>query len=117
MRETGTPIWLWCFCFEYAADVLIICVNGRYELRNRTPFECVCHHTPDISEYFSFSWFQWCYYFDKSTSTKVICRWLGLAHHVGQSFCAYVLLANAEYVARSSGIPIEIPDFSSDEMK
>ena len=60
MQNTDTPVRQWCFCLEYVADVLTICVNGRYELRNRTPFECVCHHTPDISEYVSFSRFQWC---------------------------------------------------------
>ena len=117
MQNTETPVRLWCFCFEYAADVLTICVNGRYELRNRTPFECVCHHTPDISEYVSFSWFQWCYYLDESTSNKVLCRWLGPAHHVGQSFCSYILLANGEYIARSTVVPIDIADLTSDEMK
>ena len=60
MQNTDTPVRQWCFCLEYVADVLTICVNGRYELRNRTPFECFCHHTPDISEYVSFSRFQWC---------------------------------------------------------
>ena len=46
-----------------------------------------------------------------------MCRWLGPAHQVGQVFCSYFILDNAEYIARSSVIGIDQPELSLDFMK
>ena len=54
MQRTQTPVRLWCFAYEYAADLLSLCAPGRYELHGRTPYELVTHYTPDISEYVSY---------------------------------------------------------------
>ena len=117
MQLSDTLIRLWCFCYEYSADVLSVLATGRYELQGRTSYEAVMHYTPDISEYVSFTWFQWCWYFDESTKSKRLCRWLGPAHQIGQAFCSYVLLNNAEYIARSSVISIEDHELQSDHMQ
>ena len=117
MQKTNTPVRLWCFCYEYSADLLSLLATGRYELQGRTSYEVVMHYTPDISEYVSYTWFQWCHYFDKTTKSKRLCRWLGPAHEVGQSFCSYILLDNAEYIARSSVVGLETHELSSDVMK
>ena len=117
MQTTRTPIRLWCFAYEYSADLLSLLATDRFDLHGRTPYEVVMHYTPDISEYLSFSWFQWCWYFDHETRSKQLCRWLGPAHEVGQSFCFFVLLENGEYIARSTVIPIPEHDLTSNEMK
>jgi hypothetical protein len=117
MQKTNTPVRLWCFCYEYSADLLSLLATGRYDLQGRTSYEVVMHYTPDISEYVSYTWFQWCHYFDESTKSKRLCRWLGPAHEVGQSFCSYILLDNAEYIARSSVVGLEDHQLSSDAMK
>ena len=116
MQRTCTPIRLWCFCYEYSADVLTLLATDRYDLQGRTAYEAVMHYTPDISEYLSYRWFQWCYYFDESTKSKRLCRWLGPAHKVGQSFCSYVILDNAEFIARSSVLPIPDDELLSADM-
>jgi hypothetical protein len=116
MMKTNTPIRLWCFCYEYAADVLSLCASGRFELKGRTPYEAVMHYTPDISEYTSYTWFQWCWYYDEVTKSKQLCRWLGPAHHIGQAFCSYILLDNGEFIARSSVIGILEHDITSAHM-
>ena len=41
------------------------CTNGWFEIKARTQYEAVLHYTLDISKYDSYSWFQWCWYFDK----------------------------------------------------
>lgn len=117
MQKTDAPIRLWCFCYEYSADVLSLLASGRFELQGRTPYEFIMNYTPDISEYVSYRWFQWCWYYDERTKTKSLCRWLGPAHHVGQSMCSYILLDNAHYIARSSVIGIPPEELYSDEMK
>ena len=117
MNETQTPIRLWCFCFQYCADILSLCATGRFYLQGRTPFEVVTNYTPDISEYVEIDWFQFCYYFDESSKTKRICRWLGPAAGVGQAFCFYILLESAEFIARSSVIPIPEEDLTTPEVQ
>ena len=117
MQKTGTPIRLWCFCYEYSSNVLTLLANGRFELQGRTPYEAVLHYTPDISEYASFGWFDWCYYFDESTKSKNLCRWLGPAHQIGQSFCSYLILDNGQFIARSSVVAIPLEDMASHDLK
>ena len=96
---TDTPIRLWCFCYEYSADLLSFLVIRRFDLQGRTLYEVVMQYTPDISEYVSFMWFQWCWFHDENTKTKKICRLLGPAHQTRQSFCSYIVLPNGQYIA------------------
>ena len=58
MQKISTPVRLWCFCYEYVADVLSLFATGRFDFKGRNPYEFVTSYTPDISEYVSFSWFQ-----------------------------------------------------------
>ena len=117
MQSTRTRVRLWCFCYEYAADVLSLCATGRYDLRGRTPYEHVFNYTPDISELVAFSWFQWCYYFDEHSKSKNLCRWLGPAHSIGQSFCLYLLLENGSFITRSSVIPVQKDELNTQSFK
>ena len=75
------------------------------------------YSTPVISEYVSFTWFQWCWYFDESTKSKRLCGWLGPVHSIGQAFCSYILVDNREYYARSFVIYIDTNELQSDPMK
>ena len=117
MMHTQTPIRLWCFCYEFSADLLSLCATNRYDLHSRSSYEHVVGYTPDITEYVSFAWYQWVYYWDQDSKEKRLGRWLGPAHRIGQALCYYVILDNAEFIARPSVIPIPEPDLLSDEMK
>ena len=70
MLESNTPICFWCFCYEYTADVISLCATGRFELQGQTPYVTVMNYTPDISEYASFSWFQWLWFYYESLKIK-----------------------------------------------
>ena len=59
MIESNTPIIIWWFFYEWTADIISPCATGRFKLQGRNPYETVMNYTPDISEYASFSWFQW----------------------------------------------------------
>ena len=83
MQKTLIPVRLRCFCYKNVADILLY-ATGRYDLRGRTLYEVVTNYTPDISEYVSLSWFQWCWYLDEDRKCKSMCRWIDLAHHIGQ---------------------------------
>ena len=117
MQKTNTPIRCWCFCLEYSADILSLCATGRHDLKGRTSYEAIMNYTPDISEYVSFDWFQWCWYFNEESKSKALCRWLGPAHHIGQSFCSYILLANGSFITRSSVLAIQLDELNTESTK
>ena len=117
MQSTSTPIRLWCYAYEYCADVLSLCANGRYDLHGRTPYEAVLNYTPDISEYVSYGWFQWCWFYDEKFKIKQLCRWLGPAYGIGQYFCCHILVDSAKVITRSSVIAIPKDHLDSDEIK
>ena len=48
---------------------------------------------------------------------KKLCRWLGVAHNVGQSMCYWILIKGGEFSARSTVIPIPEHDLNSIEMR
>ena len=73
------------------------------------------YYTQD--DYVSYTYFQWCWYFDESTKSKQICSWLEPAHQVGQEFCSYIILNNAQHISRLSVIGIPQDEFLSDHMK
>ena len=74
MQRVQAPLRVWCFAYEYAAEVLSLCATGHYSLRERTAYEHIMSYTPDISEYVTFYWFQWSFYWDEIRKEKVICR-------------------------------------------
>ena len=117
MMETYTPIRLWCYAFEYAADILCLCASKYYDLQGRTPYELVAGYTPDISEYVTFSWYQWCYYWDESMKQKELCRWLGPGKKTGQAICYNIITFNGICKLCSSVIPVPPEDFEIAEVK
>ena len=64
--EFNNTIILWCFCYEYTADIISLCDTGLFELQVQNPYETVMSYTSDIFEYASFSWFQWSWFFGGS---------------------------------------------------
>ena len=66
MLDSNNPIRLWCFCYKFTADIIYLCATGRFELQGLIPYETVMNYTPDISEYVSFSWFQWLWLYGES---------------------------------------------------
>ena len=117
IQASNTLVRLWCFCYEYSAELLSILANGIFDLQGRTIYEAVIHYTTDILEYVLFEWFQWCWYFDEDAWSKHLWRWIIPAHQFKRSFCSYVILENGDYIARSSVVPIPKSNFSFIEMK
>ena len=116
MESKQAPIRLWCFAFEYAADILTLMATGTYQLGGRTPYEIVMGYTPDISEYVTFEWYQWAYYWDEISKEKKLCRWLGVSHNVGQSMCYWILIKGAKFITRSTVIPIPDEDLTNESL-
>jgi hypothetical protein len=117
MADTQAPIRLWCYAYEYAAEINCLLATGLYDLGGRTPYEHVMQHTPDISEYVVFKWYQWSYYWDSDAKEKRLCRWLGPSSQVGQAMCFNILTSSGKPIARSTVIPIPESDLQQDSLK
>ena len=108
------PLRVWCFAYEYAAEVLSLCATEAYPLIGKTIYEHIMNYTPDILEYITFQWYQWSYYWDEIRIEKVLCRWLGVDHSIGQSVCYYVLKSNGNFITKFSVIPVPHSDLNSE---
>ena len=85
-------------------------------MQGKNPYETVTNYTPDITEYASFSCFQWSWFFDESLKSKQLCRCLGPAHGVGQEFCSEIFTDTRVFITRSSVIPIDEHKSTSDHI-
>ena len=65
MQKTNTPIQLWDYAYEYAGQIRSLTVTNQFLLKNITPFEHIKGYTPDISEFVTFKWYDWCWYYDE----------------------------------------------------
>lgn len=117
LRRTNAPLRLWDFAFEHAANILSLTATGAPHLGNRTGYELVTQITPDISPYIVFDWFEWCWYWDESQSTKQLCRWLGVAEGIGQVMTFWVIKENGQFIARSSVVPLSQAELDSAEFQ
>ena len=70
MLDSNNPIRLWWFFYKYFAGNIYLYATGRFELQGRNSFATVMNHKTDISEYASFLWFQWSWFYDKSLKSK-----------------------------------------------
>src|SRR5687768_17609749 len=64
----------------------------------RTPEEIMTGHTPNISPYIIFDWYQTIEYHvgpgssaDFPQERSKLGKWVGLAHNIGQALCYYIL--------------------------
>jgi hypothetical protein len=76
----------------------------------RTPEELITGHTPDISEYAHFSFFEWVRYKEQNAFPEPdikLARWVGVAKDVGQAMTYWLLTKNCTVIAWSSIIQLQ----------
>lgn len=89
---------MWDYCTLYHSKVRNLTAHPHFKLQGRTPLEIVTDHTPDVSEYLDYTWYEPVWYFDQEAEFPDArwkwARWLGVAHRVGQALCYYILPAS-----------------------
>ena len=111
MQKINTPIRLWNYVYEYTGQIRSLTITNQFLLKNRTLFEHVKGYTLDISEFATFKWYDWCWYYDEiDMQKKHIARWLGPVHNSGQGLSNYVLTTTREVLMRSIMIPFSEED-------
>jgi hypothetical protein len=102
MTKTSTPQRLWDYCASYVTEIRSITAIDTYALHGRTPYELVTGNTPDISEYTDYDWYAPLWYYDDvpfPANKRILGRWLGIAHRVGQALCYWILTQNGQVIA------------------
>ena len=117
MHKTNTPIRLWDYAYEYSAQIRSLTVTKQVLLKDRTPFEHVKGYTPDISEFTTFKWYEWCWYYKEDNMLcKHLGRWLGPAHSAGQGLLYHILTTSGYVHVRSSAAPLSEDDNNNEEI-
>ena len=120
MHQTRTPRKLWDFAAEYVADIRVLTANPLHSLHGRTPYEIVTGNTPDISEWLEFEWYQPVWYYDSHSfpgDKRLVGRWLGVAHRVGQAMCYWILPPSGHPIARTTIQPITDEEKGTTEVR
>jgi hypothetical protein len=120
MGRTKTPKRLWDFCSRYVSEVRSLTAQPLFSLHGSTPFELVTGNTPDISEYLAFEWYQPVYYYDQITfpnQRKLLGRWIGVAHNVGQAMCFWILPRSGVPIARTTVRAVTEAELQTNDVK
>jgi hypothetical protein len=120
MSRTRSPKRLWDYCAVYVSDLRNRLALPLYQLHGRTPYEILTGNTPDISEYLEYEWYQPVWVHNPATfpeQQRVIGRWLGVAHRVGQAMCYWILPSSGIPIARSTIQSISRDELQTDAVK
>lgn len=120
MKRHSAPKRLWDFAAAYAADIRSLTAHPLFSLEGRTPYEKVTGNTPDISEWVEFDWYEplWYYEADGFPSDKrLLGRWLGVAHRIGQAMCYWILPASGVAIARTTVQKISPDEMATDTVR
>jgi hypothetical protein len=117
MAKTKAPSRLWDFCAIDHSEIRNLTAHSLFNLHGRTPYELVTGHTPDISEYLDYGWYDTVWYLDQEAAFpddhRKLAKWLGVAHRVGQALCYYLLLDSGRVIVRSTVQPLSFDDMQS----
>ena len=103
MQSTNIPIRLWDMAYIHAAAITSITASNHVDPLHCTPFEHVMGYTPHISEYASFKWYEWIWYWDPGDMQKQkLGQWFGVTDTIGSGHTYFVLTDKGNIIARSS---------------
>lgn len=121
MKARHVPPKLWDFCCKWTCDIHSKTSSTLFALEGHTPYEVVTGNNPDISSLIDFDFYEPVWYYDEHQQfpepKRLIARWLGEAHNVGQAMCYYILPASGIPIAQSTVQPISSDQRMQDEVK
>jgi hypothetical protein len=112
LRKTGTPVEFWCYAIEWAARILSLTAKNLPALKSRTPEEAMVGHTPDISEFAHYTWFEWVWYRDVAAYPETsisLGRWIGVVSDVGQPMTFWILTQQSIFECKKLSSEFESP--------
>jgi hypothetical protein len=121
MKARHVPPKLWDFCCKWTCGIRSKTSSTLFAFEGHTPYEVVTGNNPDISSLIDFDFHEPVWYYDEHQQfpepKRLIARWLGEAHNVGQAMCYYILPASGIPIAQSTVQPISSDQRMQDEVK
>jgi hypothetical protein len=121
MKSRNVPQQLWDFCCKWSCDVKSKTSGTAFQLEGRTPYEAILGDTPDISSLIDYDFYEPVWYYCETNTfpepKRLLARWLGEAHKVGQAMCYYILPASGIPVACSTVQPVSPEERTIEEIQ
>jgi hypothetical protein len=81
---------MWCFALEWATEI-----RWHTVLNERMPFEHYMGHTLNIAALCTYSFYDYCWFWDSEQGfpdqQQVCGRWLGVSHDIGRPLTYFIL--------------------------
>ena len=104
MRETNSPMKLWCYCAERRAAIMTLTANNLFQLQGQNPHMATLGEMGDILNLCQFGWYEWVYFRQHTArfpyQKKVLGRCLGPTKDEGNEMAQWVLQQNGQIVPR-----------------
>ena len=104
IRESGSPLRLWCYCAERRSSIFTLTAKNLFQLQGTNPYSATLGEMGDISSLCQFSWYEWVYFRQGSKAfpylKEELGRCLGPCKNEGNEMCQWVLQANGFIVPR-----------------
>ncbi len=63
MKESNSPMKLWCYAAERRASIMTMTANNLFQLQGQNPHMATLGEMADISNLCQFGWYEWVYFF------------------------------------------------------
>ena len=104
MRETNSPLRLWCYCAERRSSIFTLTAKNLYQLQGMNPYTATLGEMGDISALCQFGWYEWVYVRQGKAAfphlKEELGRCLGPCRNEGNEMCQAILQANGQIVPR-----------------
>ena len=121
LTATKAPKRLWDDCMEHQSFIRSHTALDIWQLRGQVPQTRMTGHTADISQFFEFEWYDWCWYHDSAISfpedKKVLGRWLGPTIDIGPAMTGKILKPNGNTMIVSTYWALTPDDHENKETK
>ena len=104
MRETNSPLRLWCYCAERRSSIFTLTAKNLYQLQGQNPYTATLGEAGDISSLCQFGWYEWVYFRQGKApfphAREELGRCLGPCKNEGNEMCQWILQRNGQIVPR-----------------
>jgi hypothetical protein len=95
LHSNKAPPCTWCSALDWDTKIWRHTVHDIATLNERTPFEHYAGHTPNIAALCTYSFYDYCWYWDSELGfpgqQRLLGRWLGVSHDIGRPLTYFFL--------------------------
>jgi hypothetical protein len=105
LHSSKAPPSMWCFALEWATEIRRHTVHDIAALNEWTPFEHYTGHTPNIAVLCTYSFYDFCWFWDSEQGfpdqQRVLGQWLGISHDIGGPLTYFILPKSCRPIVQS----------------